>query len=82
MESRFDVQLFNRQLLAFYLADKVQLIPLVQITSALAREMILPETLYFNNTVLTKRELINSWIIPLSESWLAARIPVSGKIEN
>ena len=82
MEGRFDVQLFNRQLLAFYLTDKVQLIPLVQITSALAREMILPETLYFNNTVLTKRELINSWIIPLSESWLASRIPVSGKIEN
>jgi len=82
MEKLFNVRLFNRQLLAFYIKDKVELIPLVQLGSGFAQGLIHSETLYFNNTVLTKQELENNWIIPVRESWLVSRIPVSGPIER
>jgi hypothetical protein len=74
MESRFNVQLFDRQLLAFYRKDKVELLPFSQLAFAAANGFIQPETLYFNNTVLTKTELENNWIIPVKDSWLASRI--------
>jgi hypothetical protein len=82
IEKAFDVRLFDRQLLAFLLKDKVQLIPLVQVAPGIAQNLIQPETLYFNNTVLTKKELENNWIIQVRNSWLASRLPVSGEIER
>ncbi len=82
MEKRFGVQLFDRQLLAFYIEDKVQVLPMAQLTAGLSQGVIQPETLYFNNTVLTKRELETSWIIPLKDSWLGERIPVSRQVSQ
>jgi hypothetical protein len=74
MESLFNVQLFDRQLLAFYMKDKVELLPISQLAFAAGNGFIQPDTLYFNNTVLTKTELENNWIIPVKDSWLASRI--------
>ncbi|HEV3222146.1 MAG TPA: hypothetical protein VGZ90_04670 [Puia sp.] len=74
MENIFKVQLFDRQLLAFFVKDKVQLLPLSQLSFGAASGIILPDTLYFNNTVATKTELENNWIIPVKDSWLASRI--------
>jgi hypothetical protein len=82
MESKFGVQLFDRQLLAFYIKDRIQLLPLSQLSSGLDLELIQPETLYFNNTVLTKSELETNWIIPVKDSWLASRIPNTKPISN
>lgn len=76
MEKKFDVHLFDRLLLAFFIQDKVQLLPLSQLDSGFTLGLIHPETLYFNNTVLTKQELENNWIIPVKDSWLASRIPI------
>jgi hypothetical protein len=74
MEKRFKVDLFNRQSLAFIVKEKVQQIHLSQFSYALDNHFIGPETLYFNNTVLTKKELEEKWIIPLKNSWLARKI--------
>jgi hypothetical protein len=74
IESLFNVQLFDRQLLAFFIKEKVQLLPLSQLAFGASSGFVLPETLYFNNTVLTKAELMNNWIIPVKESWLASKI--------
>ena len=82
MEKTFSVRLFDRQLLAFFIKDKVQLIPLARLASGFAEGIVNPDTLYFNNTVLTKNELENNWIIPVRESWLASRIPVQGPVES
>src|ERR1700731_4476228 len=49
METRFQVQLFDRQLLAFFIKDKVQLLPFSQLAFAVTSGFIQPETLYFNN---------------------------------
>jgi len=73
MESAFQVQLFDRQMLAFFIKEKVQLLPISQLTHGAASGIIKPDTLYFNNTVLTKSELETKWIIPVQKSWLASR---------
>jgi hypothetical protein len=82
METRFQVQLFDRQLLAFFIKDKVQLLPFSQLAFAVSNGFIQPETLYFNNTVLTKTELENNWIIPVKDSWLASRISFPQPVSN
>jgi hypothetical protein len=88
IEQRFGVNLFDRLMLAFRirnnagpsdepstLAWKVQLIPLAQLPYAIENGFITGDTLYFNNTVQTKTELENKWLIPLKDSWLASRYP-------
>ncbi len=74
IENKFNVQLFERQTLAFLIKEKIQLLPLSQLNYAATNNFIEPGTLYFNNTVLTKKELLENWVIPIKESWLAKRI--------
>ena len=74
IEIQFNVQLFDRQQIAFFILDKVQLLPLSKLDLAAAQGLLNAETLYFNNTVLNKAELEMSWIIPVKESWLTTRI--------
>jgi len=73
IEQDYNVNLFDRQTLAFVLKERIQLLPMGQLDKAIADEFINGDTLYFNNTVQTKNELLNRWIIPVKESWLAKR---------
>lgn len=86
IEKRFGVNLFDRLLLAFRVnakaggisdepspAPKVQMVPLSQLPYALENGNITGDTLYFNNTVQTKAELEEKWLIPLKDSWLGER---------
>jgi hypothetical protein len=61
-------------MLAFILQERIQLLPLSKIGSYLENGLIKTDTLYFNNTILTKKELLKNWIIPVEESWLAKRV--------
>jgi|SRR5690242_9203882 hypothetical protein len=74
IEKEFAVSLFDRQILAFIVKDNIRLIPLSKVNECLEEKIISAETLYFNNTILTKQELLDSWVIPISKSWLARRI--------
>lgn len=74
IEQRFGVNLFDRTTLAFVIKDKIQLLPLSQLTYAVENGFIGPDTLYFNNMVQSKKELEQEWIIPVSKSWLAKRV--------
>ncbi len=78
-EKLFTITLFDRQLLAFIVKDKVQLLPLSQLQYAADNHFISGDTLYFNNLVQTKAELENNWLVPVKSSWLAKRVsfPVS-----
>jgi len=80
IESDLKVQLFDRQLLAFVSKNKVELIPLSQVNYAAENNFIEPDTLYFNNTVQTKEELENRWIIPVKESWLSKKIQFKNQV--
>jgi hypothetical protein len=75
IEKNFQVQLLDRQSLAFIVKEKIQLLPLEEVNYSLEHGFITPDTLYFNNTILTKKELLSHWIIPIKESWLSGRIP-------
>src|SRR6185312_16117798 len=75
IEKDFEVDMFDRQMLAFIINERIQLLPLSQINSSIEDGLITKDTLYFNNTILTKEELLAKWIIPVEESWLAMRIP-------
>ena len=71
---QFGIDMFNWQLLAFMVNDKVEIIPRQQINQALENNFITPETLFFNNVVTSRKELENRWLIPVSESWLRTKI--------
>ena len=73
--ARYGVDFFNRTNLAFFVKDKIEMLPLSQVEYAWKNGFIKPETLYFNNLVQTRDELENNWIIPVENSWLASRLP-------
>lgn len=77
IEQDYHVNLFDRQMLAFIVKERVQLLPLSQLNYAIENNFINADTLYFNNTVQTKDELLNHWLIPVKESWLAKRYSFS-----
>lgn len=74
IEQLLKVDLFNRQNLAFFVKDKVQLLPMAQINYAWENNFINGETIYFNNTVTTKEGFLNDWLIPVKSSWLKSKI--------
>ncbi|MEO5783207.1 MAG: hypothetical protein ABIQ07_08055 [Ginsengibacter sp.] len=73
IEQDYNVNLFERQMLAFVVKERIQLLPMEQLNYAIENNFINSETLYFNNTVETKQELLTGWIVPIKESWLAKR---------
>ncbi len=74
IEQTFKVDMFDRQTLAFVVKDKIQLLPLSQLNYALENAFINLDTIYFNNLVATKQELLNKWMIPLKDSWLMKKV--------
>ncbi len=70
IEKKFNVEMFNRQLLAFIVNDKIELISQAQLQYAIENKFITGNTLYFNNTILNKQQLETNWIIPANDSWL------------
>lgn len=74
VEAKFGVNMFDRTTLAFFVKDKIQLLPMSQLQYAFDNSFIKAETLYFNNLVQTKEELAAKWIIPVKDSWLVNKI--------
>ncbi len=73
IEEDYQVDLFDRQSLAFAVDERIQLIPFSLLNYEIDNEIITADTLYFNNTILTKKDLMNNWILPVANSWLAKR---------
>lgn len=74
IEQAFNVTLFDRQLLAFVVKEKIQLLPLAQLQYSVDHGYINGDTLYFNNLVADKEQLEHHWIVPVKESWLSRRL--------
>ncbi|UAY53403.1 hypothetical protein [Ferruginibacter albus] len=73
IEQQFNAPMFERQALGFIVNESIQLLSLSQIENAIENGTITPDTIYFNNLVQTKEELLNNWLIPIKDSWLAKR---------
>ena len=74
IEKKYEVDLFNRQILAFWVDENIIQIPLNELKSALDNQVISPDTLYFNNTILSKKEFEENWLIKLKNSWLSKQL--------
>ena len=74
LEEEYKVSMFDRMNLAFCINEKVQLLPFTQLEYAVEKSFIDKETLFFDNTVLTKADFLKRWITPLKTSWLGKRI--------
>lgn len=72
---KYGVDFFNRTSLSFLVNEKIQQLPLTQLPYAFENGFLKPDTQYFNNLVQTKSELETNWIIPIKNSWLAAKLP-------
>jgi hypothetical protein len=77
IEQLFNVNMFDRQSLAFLVKDKIQMLPMAQLQYAIDNNFITPDTLYFNNLVQSKEELEHKWLIPVKDSWLARKIAMN-----
>lgn len=82
IEQDFKVEMFNRQTLALIVKDKIQMLPLQQMNYALENGFVNANTLFFNNLVATKKDLLNKWIIPIKDSWLATRYDLTANINQ
>lgn len=71
IQSLYNIDLFNRLSLTFIIEDQIVNINLSDLDEAILDEIITSETFYFNNTVLTKTEMLNNWIVPAGKSWLS-----------
>ena len=71
IEKKYNSELFNRQLLCFIIKDKIEQLPLSQIQYAITNNFIDENSLYFDNTITTKKQLETEWIIPAGQSWLS-----------
>ena len=74
IENRYNADLFNRQNLAFFTGENIIQIPLSKLNEAISDKLINTETCYFNNVVLSKKELEDKWIVPLKNSWLQNKV--------
>ncbi|TAD92112.1 MAG: hypothetical protein EAY75_03275 [Bacteroidetes bacterium] len=73
-EQRYAVDFFNRLSLAFVVKDQIEILPLSQLGYAFEHGFVAGDTLYFNNLVATKQDLLNKWLVPVKDSWLASRL--------
>lgn len=82
LEKDFDVSLFNRQSLAFVINDAIETISLDSVNTGLEDGIITGDSLYFNNTILTKKDMLDNWIIPMKKSWLSGRLKESRSLDS
>ncbi|NCI46950.1 hypothetical protein [Sediminibacterium soli] len=75
MEETFQVDMFNRQNLAFLVKDKIQTLPYAQLLYGFENGFINEDTVYFNNLAATKDALLTEWMVPVKNSWLMQRLP-------
>ncbi len=76
LERQYDVNFFDRMMITFLVKNKSEMLPFSQVQYALDKGYINKDTLIFNNVVTTKQELLEKWLVPLSESWLASKVSI------
>lgn len=73
LERQYEVSLLDRVTLGLLRGEKVELLPLAQVSPALGMGKIDGDTLFFNHAISTRAELEDQWLIPIKDSWLGKR---------
>lgn len=74
LEKELNCDFFNRMLIAYKSGDEIDTFHLSELADKLSKNEISKEHFVFNNLVNSKLELLNYWIIPLKNSWLANQL--------
>lgn len=74
LERQYDVNFFDRMMITFLVGKKAQMLPFSQVQYAMDKGYITEDTPVFNNIATTKAELLENWLVPLKNSWLASRL--------
>jgi hypothetical protein len=74
ISTTYNLDLFNRQKLAFLINEHVKLINLNEFNIAFVKGIINENSLYFNNNVLNKEQFDTDWLLPIKNSWLKSRL--------
>ena len=77
IEKKYQVDMFNRQMLSFIIKDKIEQLPIAQVAYAIENNFIDENSLYFDNSITTKKQLLSEWITPAGNSWLKRMFAVS-----
>lgn len=77
LEQGYKVDLFNRQNLAFVVDDAILSIRLSDLNNSIQLGKITPQTMYFNNTIDTKYDLLHNWIVPIENTWLKGQLRIT-----
>ncbi len=74
LERQYDVNFFDRLMITFLVKGKAEMLPFAQVQYAIDKGYLTEDTLLFNNIVTNKKELLENWLVPLKNSWLAGRV--------
>ena len=74
LERQYQMTLFDRLSITFWVKDKIEMLPLNQVQYALDKGFINKDTPMFNNLVATKKDFIEHWLTPMSQTWLASKV--------
>ena len=75
LEAALDVDLFDRNLVAFKADDGIALVSVQELKQKFRDGILKAESFTFNNLVGTKGEFDNAWIAPAATTWLRRYIP-------
>jgi hypothetical protein len=67
--AQFNTDFFRRDLFTYIQNDQIQEIEFSRMKSAYADNEINDETLFFDHLVKDKKSFLNSWLVPLKDSW-------------
>ena len=79
IERQYSVNMFDRLSITFMRKNKAEMLPIGQVQYAIDKGFIDGDTYLFNNVVYTKKELLESWLVPLRKSWLAQKVTLPGQ---
>jgi hypothetical protein len=77
VEKRLDIQLLDRNQVAFLSSDGVLLVPVGELKQAYEARTWHASTLVFNNLITSKGQLTDQWIVPAGTTWLKRYLKAS-----
>ena len=69
LSAQFNTDFFRRDLFTYIKDDEIHEIQFARMKTAYAQKEIDDNTLFFDNLVKDKESFLNSWLVPLKDSW-------------
>lgn len=74
LEKEYHITLLDRTQLAFFKHNKIEIFTLSSLSQKIEMKEIDANTIYFNNTISNKNQLLNEWIVEVQYSWIKQKL--------